>query len=44
MSKKMAKFQVEALEQRFEMGWGPKKVGGEVKTDAGTIKVEVPTK
>jgi hypothetical protein len=39
MSKKMAKFQVEILEQRFEMAW-IEKVGGSVKTDSGTIKFE----
>lgn len=43
MQSKITKFQVENLEQRFEMGWGPKKVGGEVKTDSGTIKWETKT-
>ena len=42
MSKKMAKFQVEALEQRFEMAW-IEKVGYEVKTSSITIKGEIKT-
>lgn len=37
MSKKMAKFQVEALEQRFEMGWGPKKFEYKLKTPEGDV-------
>ncbi len=40
MSKKIEKFKVEELEQRFEMGWGPKKVGVKV----GPVEVEVPVK
>lgn len=38
----MEKFQVEELEQRFEMGWAPKKVGGTIPTDSGPIEWEVP--
>jgi hypothetical protein len=43
MQSKIAKFQVETLEQRFEMGW-IEKVGYEVKTSHGTIKGEIKTK
>jgi hypothetical protein len=34
----MAKFQVETLEQRFEMGWAPKKWDYKAKTPAGTAQ------
>jgi hypothetical protein len=34
------KFQVEELEQRYEMGWKAKKVEAEVKTDSGTLKFD----
>lgn len=34
------RFQLEELEQRYEMGWRLKKVEAEVKTDAGTIKFD----
>jgi hypothetical protein len=42
MPEKLEKFQVEELEQRFEMGWGPKKVHGKGKIDGKPITVEVP--
>ena len=42
MSKKMAKFQVEELEQRFEMGWGPKKIHGKGKIEGHSVEVSVP--
>jgi hypothetical protein len=38
MSKKMAKFQVETLEQRFEMGWSAKKIDYKFKTPEGPIQ------
>lgn len=34
------RFQLEELEQRYEMGWRLKKVEAEVKTDVGTIKFD----
>lgn len=36
MQSKIAKFQVENLEQRFEMGWSPKTVDYKLKTPEGT--------
>lgn len=42
MSKKLEKFQLEELEQRFEMGWGPKKVHGKGKIDGKPVEVEIP--
>jgi hypothetical protein len=38
--KMIKKFQVEELEQRYEMGWRAKKVEGEVKTGSGTLKFD----
>lgn len=40
MPEKLKQFQVEELEQRFEMGWKLKKVEAEVKTDSGTLKFD----
>jgi hypothetical protein len=37
MQTKIAKFQVENLEQRFEMGWSAEKVDYKVKTPEGTL-------
>lgn len=42
MSQKLEKFQVEELEQRFEMGWGPKKVHATVPIEGQPVEVEVP--
>ena len=36
----LEKFQVEELEKRYEFAW-VESVGGSVKTDSGTIKVDV---
>lgn len=36
MPQKLEKFQVEELEQRFEMGWSLKKVDYKLKTPEGT--------
>jgi hypothetical protein len=44
MSEKLRKFQVEELEQRFEMGWGPKKVHAKGKVQGQQITVEIPIK
>lgn len=38
MPQKLEKFQVEELEQRFEMGWKPKKADYKIKTPEGTIE------
>lgn len=38
MQSKIAKFQVENLEQRFEMGWAAKKVDYKLKTPEGTAQ------
>ncbi|QQY83101.1 hypothetical protein JJL45_03655 [Tamlana sp. s12] len=40
MPEKLEKFQFEELEQRFEMGWGPKKVHAKGTIDGKPVEVK----
>lgn len=38
----LEEFKVEELEKRFEMGWTATKVEASIKTEVGTVKVNIP--